>query len=232
MHDFIINIFNKVISKLKGNDFKIDPAIPISYLFSNFSGKLLNLIYGQMRLRSFKLCFISPSSKIKCSSRFKFGKNLQIDRHCFIDALSLEGITLGNNVSFGKYTHMMASGSLKYLGKGIKIGNNVGLGTHGHYGGAGGLEIGDDTIIGNFVSFHPEEHNYGKPGIPIRLQGTSHKGITNGKNCWIGAKATILDGTKVGDNCIIAAGALVKGEFPDNVIIGGVPAKILKRIIS
>ena len=59
------------------------------------------------------------------------------------------------------------------------------------------------------------DREYGKP-------------ITIGNNCWIGAKVTILDGTKIGNGCIVAAGAVVKGIFPDNVIIGGVPAKILK----
>ena len=49
-----------------------------------------------------------------------------------------------------------------------------------------------------------------------------------GSNCWIGAKATILDGVHIGDGCIVAAGAVVTKSFPDNVIIGGVPAKIIK----
>ena len=52
-----------------------------------------------------------------------------------------------------------------------------------------------------------------------------------GNNCWIGAKVTILDGTKIGNGCFVAAGAVVYGEYPDNVIIGGVPAKILKSRI-
>ncbi|MDE5570988.1 MAG: hypothetical protein K2I86_02895, partial [Prevotella sp.] len=47
-------------------------------------------------------------------------------------------------------------------------------------------------------------------------------------NSWMGANVTILDGTIIGNGCIVAAGAVVKGEFPNNVIIGGVPAKILK----
>ena len=41
---------------------------------------------------------------------------------------------------------------------------------------------------------------------------------------------TFLDGCVVGDNCVVAAGAVVKGIFPSNVIIGGVPAKVLKQI--
>ena len=66
--------------------------------------------------------------------------------------------------------------------------------------------------------------------IPIRLQGTSHKGIIVGDNCWIGAKATILDGVRIGNGCVIAAGSVVTKSFPDNVIIAGNPAKIIKKL--
>ena len=56
----------------------------------------------------------------------------------------------------------------------------------------------------------------------------SKGGVKIGCNCWIGAKVTILDGTEIGNGCVVAAGAVVTGKFPDNVIIGGIPAKILK----
>jgi acetyltransferase-like isoleucine patch superfamily enzyme len=46
----------------------------------------------------------------------------------------------------------------------------------------------------------------------------------------VGAKATFLDGSVVGNNCVVAAGSVIKGVFPDKVVIGGVPAKILKTI--
>jgi acetyltransferase-like isoleucine patch superfamily enzyme len=65
--------------------------------------------------------------------------------------------------------------------------------------------------------------------IPIRLQGFSREGISVGKNCWIGAKATILDGAGIEDGCIIAAGAVVAaGQYKTNGIYGGVPAKLIK----
>lgn len=127
----------------------------------------------------------------------------------------------------GFHTHIELTGSLKFLGQGMKVGNNVGLGSHGHYGsGAGFIEIGDDTIFGNYVSIHPENHNYSNPNIPIRLQGVNGEGVKIGSNCWIGTKVTILDGARIGNNCIVAAGAIVRGEFPDNVLIGGIPAAI------
>jgi len=50
-----------------------------------------------------------------------------------------------------------------------------------------------------------------------------------GCNCWIGSKVTILDGVTIGDNCVIAAGAVVTKSMPANSVIGGVPAKILRK---
>ena len=91
------------------------------------------------------------------------------------------------------------------------------------------MEIGDNCIIGAYFSCHPENHNFEDKSVLIKNQGVSHKGIVIGNNCWIGAKVTILDGTKVGNSCVIAAGAVVKGEFPDHCVIGGVPARILRK---
>lgn len=228
----MINVINKIISKLKGEKFEIDKSIPISYLLYFFMMKFFSLLYGILVLRKIKRAFVHPSSTVLCSSKIKFGKNFSIGRKCYVNALSKEGLICGDNVSMGFLTHVDLTGSMKNLGKGIKIGNNVGLGSHGHYGsGIGGLEIGNDTIIGNYVSFHPENHNYSDSSVLIRLQGVSGKGIKVGNNCWVGAKATFLDGSEIGNGCIVAAGAVVIGKFPDNVIIGGIPAKIIKNRI-
>jgi len=222
-----MNLLNKILSKIKGEDFRIDENIPLSYLFLFFTNKILNFMWGMIVLKKM-FVFISPSSKIKCRNKIRGGKNLNIDRNCYIDALSIEGITLGDNCSIGKNTTIECSGTLKNIGKGLIVGDRVGLGTHGFFGCAGGVKIGDDTIFGNYVSLHSENHNFNLPDLPIRLQGVNRKGIIIGKNCWIGAKATILDGTNIGDGCIIAAGAVVRGEILPNSIVGGVPAKVIK----
>jgi acetyltransferase-like isoleucine patch superfamily enzyme len=188
------------------------------------------MLYGMIRLRTLTRVFVDPSAKIICASNLHFGKNLNIGYGCYINALSKRGITCGDNVSMGFHTYIVMSGSLHNIADRMVIGNNVGLGTHGSYGvGVGNLEIGDNTICGNYVSIHPENHIIDRLDVPIRLQGVKSKGgVKIGKNCWIGAKATILDGTCIGDGCVVAAGAVVKGVFPDNCIIGGVPARILK----
>ena len=225
-------LINKTISKIKGENFLFDDNVSNLYLLRFFFVKSLSLIYGIIRLKKLSLVFVHPQTTIKCSSKIKVGKNFSVAQGCYIDALSKRGLICGDNVSMGFHTHIALTGSLKLIGQGMKIGNNVGLGTNGYYGsGAGFVEIGNDTIFGNYVSIHPENHNYDDKNTPIRLQGVNSKGgVKIGNNCWIGAKATILDGTVIGDNCIVAAGAVVTGHFPKNVIIGGVPARILKNI--
>ena len=220
-------IINILVSKFKGEPFSLDSDIPIGYIFNFFFMKFISLCCGIYKMG--RICYIHPSSSIKCSSKLKMGKNFSVGRKCYIDALSKKGLVCGNNVSLGYFTHIELTGSLKLLGLGMIVGNNVGLGSHGHYGsGAGLLEIGDNTIFGNYVSIHPENHNFADLDIPIRLQGVTGKGIKIGNDCWIGAKVTILDGTVIGDHSIVAAGAVVTGKFPPYSIIGGVPAKIIK----
>ena len=104
----------------------------------------------------------------------------------------------------------------------------MGLGTQGFWGCAGGITIGDDTIFGNYVSLHTENHIFSDVEPPVRFQGVTHQGISIGRNCWTGAKVTILDGVSIGDGWVIAAGAVVTTQCPANCIIGGVPAKIIK----
>ena len=223
---FIHSFISSTISKIKKEEFKLDDRIPISYLFFFFARKFIYLINGILIFHKF--AFVAPSCVLRCKSKMKIGPNLSIDKNCHIDALSENGIVFGRNVSIGKNTTIECSGSMKGLGKGLKVGNNVALGPHAFYGCAGGIEIGNDTILGNYVSLHSENHNYSKIEIPIRLQGVNRQGIKIGNDCWIGAKTTFLDGTEIGNGCIVAAGAVVRGKFPDYSIIGGVPAKIIK----
>ena len=80
---------------------------------------------------------------------------------------------------------------------------------------------------------HSENHNFSDSEILIKDQGVNRKGIIIGNNCWIGSKATILDGVVIEDGVIIAAGAVVKeGVYNSNGIYGGVPAKFLKMRIN
>ena len=223
----------RLISKLKGESWQLDNKIPKAFIAYLLVKKLFMLIRGRYYFlnRKFQI-FVGPHTRLICKKLIRFSGVANIDEHCTINALSVNGISFGKNVSIGKYTTIECSGSLKNIGRGLVAGNNVGLGTHGFFGCAGGISIGNDTIFGNFVSMHSENHISDNLEIPIRLQGVTRLGIKIGNNCWIGAKATILDGANIGDGCIIAAGAVViKGVYEANSIIGGVPAKIIRTRI-
>lgn len=216
-----------VVSKLRKEPFELDKNIPLRYLLDIVFLKVIHLVYGICSLHRMK-CFVAPSAIIKCRRKIKTHGFLMVGKNCIVNALSMEGVEFGNGVSVGRGTSIECTGSIKQLGKGIKVGDNVGMGDMCHYGCAGGIEIGDNTIVGIYVTMHSENHNFSNANIPIRMQGVSHKGIKIGNDCWIGAKATILDGSVIGNGCVVAAGAVVTGVFPDNCIIGGVPAKVIK----
>lgn len=205
----------------------IDTSVPNNAICLYFYKKTIAFLRGILKFRKTKI-FVDKHCSFNFKRLIKTDGWLNIQHDVHIDALSHNGVKFGNNVSIGCFTRIECTGSLSYLGEGFSCGDNCGLGTNAFYGAAGGISIGNNVIVGNYVSFHSENHNYSNEKMPIRLQGTSHKGIKIGDNCWIGAKATILDGVHIGNGCVIAAGAVVTKDFPDNVVIGGVPAKVIK----
>ena len=111
-------------------------------------------------------------------------------------------------------------------GKNITIGKNVFINTCCNFQDQGGITIGDGSLIGHKVVLATLNHGFA-PEDRCTLYPAP---ITIGRNVWIGASATILSGVTIGDNAIIAAGAVVTKDVPPNVIVGGVPAKVMKQI--
>ncbi len=206
----------------------IDRSIPKFVLFDYYMNKTISLLRGFIKFGRFKI-FIEKHCSIKCKRYMHTKDWLNIQHDVHIDALSRNGVNLGSHVSIGCFTRIECTGSLSHLGEGFTCGDYCGLGTNAFYGAAGGITIGNNVIIGNYVTMHSENHNYSDTNIPIRLQGTNHKGIVIGNDCWIGAKVTILDGVHIGDGCVIAAGSVVTKSFPKNVVIAGIPAHIIKE---
>lgn len=230
MSDF----FSTLASRARKEKFAIDPEVPKTYLLRFFAGKVIDLLRGILVFRRLNArIFVGRKTAILCTPKIRTGRFIKFASECYVDALSRDGIHLGNNFSLGRGASIECTGSLATLGKGFSAGNNVGIGSFSFLGCAGGISIGDDTILGNFVSMHSENHNFEDSGVPIRLQGVTQQGIRVGNNCWIGAKATILDGAEIGDNTVIAAGAVVTaGKYEGNAVYGGIPARKLKSLIA
>lgn len=111
-------------------------------------------------------------------------------------------------------------------GKHTKIGKNVFINFDCVFLDLGGITIEDNVQIAPKVSLLTESH----PLNPTERQSLIPKPIHIKKNAWIGANATILQGVTVGENAVVAAGSVVTNDVPDNVVVGGTPAKIIKEI--
>lgn len=112
------------------------------------------------------------------------------------------------------------------FGKFTRIGKNVFINHDCSFLDLGGITIEDEVMIGPQVKITSENHPL-DPKIRRQLiLGQVHIK----RNAWIGAGATILPGVTVGENAIVAAGAVVNKDVPDNAIVGGIPAKVIKMI--
>lgn len=111
-------------------------------------------------------------------------------------------------------------------GKNIFVGKRVFINSCCHFQDQGGVYIGDDVLIGSQVVF--ATINHGKK--PENRSDNHFAPIHVGNRVWIGSHVTILPGVTIGDNAIVAAGAVVTHDVPANTVVGGVPAKVIKKI--
>lgn len=117
----------------------------------------------------------------------------------------------------------------------LKIGKNCRIGEFTHITTIHRVIIGDNLLTGRFVII--TDHSHGKNlteselDVPPALRTLYSKGeVVIGNNVWIGDKVSILPNSHIGNNVIIGSNAVVTGDFPDNCVIAGIPAKIVKRI--
>jgi acetyltransferase-like isoleucine patch superfamily enzyme len=112
------------------------------------------------------------------------------------------------------------------LGIFTRIGKNVFINHDCTFLDIGGITIEDDVLIGPRVSLITESH----PINPVDRKSLVVKPVVIKRNAWIGIGAIILPGVTVGENAVVAAGAVVSKDVPANSIVGGVPAKVIKNI--
>lgn len=112
------------------------------------------------------------------------------------------------------------------FGRHIQMGKNVFINHACTFLDMGGIIIEDDVLIGPKVNLITENH----PLNPANRKALITKPIVVKRNAWIGAAATILPGITIGENAVVAAGAVVLKDVPANTVVGGVPAKIIRTI--
>jgi acetyltransferase-like isoleucine patch superfamily enzyme len=136
----------------------------------------------------------------------------------------------GGSITLGAGTIIQPRAYLD-TGKGghIKLGANNSVNPYCVIYGHGGLSTGAFVRIAAQTVIIPANHIFDDPSVPITRQGLSKQGITIGDDVWIGASCQILDGVTIGNGAVIAAGSVVNRPVESFTVVGGVPARLLKR---
>jgi acetyltransferase-like isoleucine patch superfamily enzyme len=109
----------------------------------------------------------------------------------------------------------------------IRVGRNVFINQNCTFYDLGGLDIADDVLIGPNVSLITSGH----PLEPSRRRAfTTARPIVIERNVWIAAGATVIGGVTVGENAVVAAGSVVTRDVPQNTLVGGNPARVIRSI--
>lgn len=140
-------------------------------------------------------------------------------------------ITGAKKISVGDKVRIYPGIRMEALDGGeIYIGNNIAVEQNVHIiSGERILNIGDDTTISANVFISNVDHEYKDIDKSVMEQPLQFKETQIGKSCFIGYGAVILPGTRLGNHCIVGANAVVRGSYPDNCVIAGNPARIIKE---
>jgi acetyltransferase-like isoleucine patch superfamily enzyme len=113
-------------------------------------------------------------------------------------------------------------------GKNIRLGEYVFINANCYLMDGALITIGSHTFIGPYCGFytasHPLQYKYRNQGLE------KAQPVTVGENCWFGANVSVMPGVTIGNGCVIAAGAVVTKDIPDNSLAAGVPAKVIRTI--
>lgn len=165
---------------------------------------------------------------IRHPHKIAIGDNVSFDDNSVIDAKGdgNEGIRIGANVYIGRNSIIYCKGGDIFLGESVNISSNCQLFSSNK------LEIGAGTIIGGFTYIlSGGEYDYNNSTPFAQQNGMESKGpLKIGRDCWLGARTTVLDGVQIGERCVIAAGAVVNKPLEAKSIAAGIPAKTIKKI--
>lgn len=146
------------------------------------------------------------------------GHGVKIARAVKLEATDSGSITLGQSVVIEDGVWIVAGGGQ------ITIGDNVFIGRGTMIVSKGNVTIGNDALIGEYVSIRDQNHNAAQGEI-TRLNGFDIGEISIAPNVWVGARSVILKGAKIGAGSVIGAGSIVTGGIPADTVAFGVPAK-------
>ena len=156
--------------------------------------------------------------------KIRIGDNVVIDDLCCLDAKGTDnqGITIGNGVFIGRNTILSCKNG------DIVVDDRANIGFNCEVFSASKVRIGKDILMAAYTYLVGGDHLYDRTDIPVLQQGRTARGIDVGDGTWLGTHVVVTDGSSIGRDAIIGAGAVVVGEIPEFAIATGIPAKVTR----
>jgi acetyltransferase-like isoleucine patch superfamily enzyme len=176
---------------------------------------MLNLKYARLIVRLGRL-------------KLRWGRRLRTDGLCFVGpGVKLE-IARGATLTLGRWSWLGHGCKIRVHEGEVEIGAKTVVGQECTISAFQHVAIGRECVVADRVMLIDFDHGMVEVERPVRVQGIYKRDVNVGHNCWIGYGACVLRGVTVGDNCVIGTNAVVTKDVPDNAIVGGVPARVIR----
>jgi acetyltransferase-like isoleucine patch superfamily enzyme len=173
--------------------------------------------YARLIVRLLRRRFLTP-----------YGRRLKLDGLCFIGPRVTIQIGRDARVELGRWSWLGHGTKIRCHEGVVSIGAKTVLGQECTVSAYQHVSIGRECVIADRVMLIDFDHGVVEVERPIRLQGIYKRDTRVGNNVWIGYGACILRGVTVGDNAVIGANAVVARDVPENAVVGGVPARLIR----
>lgn len=183
------------------------------------------LLYRGLLRRLGRGAVIGRGVLLRHPGRIAIADAALIDDLCVLDARgSVEGLSIGEGALISRETILSCKEGP------ISVGARANLGWRCVVSSVGGIEIGEGALLAGDCYVGGGRYHLGDRGRSIAAQGSYSRGpVSIGPGSWLGARAVILDGVRVGEGAVVAAGAVVTGDVAPFTIVGGVPARALRE---
>ena len=160
--------------------------------------------------------------------KLRWRGRLQTDGLCFIGPGVTFEIGRGAVVRLGRWSWIGHGCKIRVHEGELEIGAKTVFGQECTISAFQHVAIGRECIVADRVMIIDFDHGMVEVERPIREQGIYKRDVNIGHNCWIGYGACILRGVEIGDNAVIGTSSVVTTDVPENAVIGGIPAKLIR----
>jgi acetyltransferase-like isoleucine patch superfamily enzyme len=189
----------------------------------------LRALLYRLMLRTEGLAAIESGVRLRFANHIRLGSGAYLDQGVYLHACP-HGIEIGSGtlVMHGAILHVYNFRDMPRSG--IRIGRDSLVGEYTVIRGQGGVSIGDRVYTSPFVQIVAVNHVFDDPARPFVEQGITAQGIEIEDDVWIGSGAIVTDGVRIAKGAVVAAGAVVTRDVPAHTVVGGVPAREIRRI--